>query len=144
MTSKEFLKSKLFDLSAEYPATTIKYYFDTFDNDHFICIHPKEDLDEIIAKVAMDIDREFIKSFPNESLSFISLDEHLSFDELVFEYLPTSILEIKTINVLKTKNSSKSHYSEKISYNQPLFRVRKISKEEILIEKEDDEFAFAA
>ncbi|HBR10665.1 MAG TPA: hypothetical protein DD740_00340 [Chryseobacterium sp.] len=144
MTSKEFLKSKLFDLSAEYSATTIKYYFDTFDNDHFICIHPKEDLDEIIAKVAMDIDREFIKSFPNESLSFISLDEHLSFDELVFEYLPTSILEIKTINVLKTKNSSKSHYSEKISYNQPLFRVRKISKEEILIEKEDDEFAFAA
>ena len=48
MTSKEFLKSKLFDLTAEYPATTIKYYFDAYDNDHFICIHPKEDLDNII------------------------------------------------------------------------------------------------
>lgn len=144
MTSKEFLKSKLFDLTAEYPATTIKYYFDTFDNDHFICIHPKEDLDNIIAKVAMIIDREFINFFPNESLSFISFDESLSFDELVFEYIPTSILEIKTINILKTTNSFKSHYSEKTSYNQPLFLVRKISKERIVIEKEDDEIAFAA
>ena len=48
MNSKDFLKSKLFDLTAEYPATTIKYYFDAYDNDHFICIHPKEDLDNII------------------------------------------------------------------------------------------------
>ena len=48
MNSKEFLKSKLFDLTAEYPATTIKYYFDAYDNDHFICIHPKEDLDNQI------------------------------------------------------------------------------------------------
>lgn len=94
MTSKEFLKSKLFDLTTEYPATTIKYYFDAFDNDHFICIHPKQDLDNVIAKVAMIIDREFINLFPNESLSFISLDQNLSFDELVFEYIPTSILEI--------------------------------------------------
>lgn len=144
MTSKEFLKSKLFDLTAEYPATTIKYYFDTYDNDHFICIQPKEDLDNIIAKVAMIIDREFIKNFPNESLSFISLDESLSFDELLFEYIPTSIIEVKTINISKTTNNFKSHYSEKIPYNQPLFLVRKISKETIVIEKEDDEFAFAA
>ena len=144
MNSKEFLKSKLFDLTAEYPATTIKYYFDAFDNDHFICIHPKQDLDNVIAKVAMIIDREFINLFPNESLSFISLDQNLSFDELVFEYIPTSILEIKTINISKTTNSFKSHYSEKTSYNQPLFLVRKISKETIVIEREDDEFAFAA
>ena len=144
MNSQVFLKSKLFDLTAEYPATTIKYYFDAYDNDHFICIHPKEDLDNIIAKVAMIIDREFIRNFPNESLSFISLDENLSFDELVFEFIPTSITEVKTINILKTKYNFKSHYSEKTPYNQPLFLVRKISKETIVIEKEDDEFAFAA
>lgn len=61
----------------------------------------------------MIIDREFIRNFPNESLSFISLDENLSFDELVFEFIPTSITEVKTINILKTKYNFKSHYSEK-------------------------------
>lgn len=144
MTSKEFLKSKLFDLSAEYPATTIKYYFDTFDNDHFICIDPKDDLDKIIISEAMAIDREFIKRFPIESLSFISLKDNLLFDELVYQYTPSSILEIKTINISDIAKSYKSHYTEKTSYTQPLFLVRKISKEAIVIEKEDDEFAFAA
>lgn len=144
MTSKEFLKSKLFDLSAEYPATTIKYYFDTFDNDHFICIDPKDDLDKIIISEAMAIDREFIKRFPMESLSFISLKDNLLFDELVYQYTPSSILEIKTINISDIAKSYKSHYTEKTSYTQPLFLVRKISKEAIVIEKEDDEFAFAA
>lgn len=144
MTSKEFLKSKLFDLSAEYPATTIKYYFDTFDNDHFICIDPKDDLDKIIISEAMGIDREFIKRYPMESLSFISLKDNLLFDELIYQYIPSSILEIKTINISDIAKSYKSHYTEKTSYTQPLFLVRKISKESIVIEKEDDEFAFAA
>lgn len=144
MTSKEFLKSKLFDLSAEYPATTIKYYFDTFDNDHFICIDPKDDLDKIIFSEAMGIDREFIKRYPIESLSFISLKDNIFFDELVYQYTPSSILEIKTINISDIAKSYKSHYTEKTSYTQPLFLVRKISKESIVIEKEDDEFAFAA
>lgn len=144
MTSKEFLKSKLFDLSAEYPATIIKYYFDTFDNDHFICIDPKDDLDKIIISEAMGIDREFIKRYPIESLSFISLKDNLLFDELVYQYTPSSILEIKTINISDIAKSYKSHYTEKTSYTQPLFLVRKISNESIVIEKEDDEFAFAA
>ncbi|UZU00051.1 hypothetical protein ODZ84_10990 [Chryseobacterium fluminis] len=144
MTSKEFLKSKLFELSAEYPATTIKYYFDTFDNDHFICIHPKDDLEKIIINEAMAIDREFIKKYSMECLSFIALDDSLHFDELVFEYTPSSILEIKTINISNVSASFKSHYTEKTSYTQPLFLVRKISREAIVIEKEDDEFAFAA
>lgn len=144
MTSKEFLKSKLFDLSAEYPATSIKYYFDTFDNDHFVCINPNSDLNTIIEKEALDLDRFFIRNFPSESLSFIKTDHNLQFDELVYEYIPSPIIDVKTINFSRIRKSYSAHYSESTEYNQPLYLVRKINKEEIVIEKEEDEFAFAA
>ena len=142
MTSKEFLKSKLFALSAEYPATAIKYYFDSFDNDHFVCIHPNSDYNSIIENEAMNLDRFFFFNFPSESLSFIEINSNLNFDELVYESKPTSILEAKTINISRLINKSFSHYSEKSEYNQPLFLVRKIEGDNVLIEEE--EFAFAA
>lgn len=144
MTSKEFLKSRLFTLSAEYPAAAIKYYFDSFDNDHFICIFPNSELSNIIRNEALEIDRHFINKFPSESLSFIEIDNNLQFDELVFEYQPTSKLEVKTINISKLVKTSNSHYFEKSIYKEPLFLVRKIEHKEIIIDKEENEFAFAA
>ena len=145
MNSKEFLKSKLFALSAEYPSTFIKYYFDTFDNDHFVCIFPKSDLDIIISEEAQEIDQEFLKLFPLESLSFIEIDNNLMFEELVNEYNPNPMVEAKTINIARLlKKYHSQHYTEKSIYQEPLYLVRKIAKEDILIEREDDEFAFAA
>ncbi len=89
MESKEFVKVQVEKLSKKYPFTTIKYYFDSFDNDHFICINSKIDLNNIFSEQAMrDIDREFISKFPNELLSFVLLDDYLEFGEdgeLVYE-----------------------------------------------------------
>ena len=87
MTSKEFLKSKLFALSAEYPATAIKYYFDSFDNDHFVCIHPNSDYNSIIENEAMNLDRFFIANFPSESLSFIEIKSNPSTNSYLYLYL---------------------------------------------------------
>ena len=71
-----------------------------------------------------------------------SINSNLNFDELVYESKPTSILEAKTINISRLINNSFSHYFEKSEYNQPLFLVRKIEGDNVLIEEE--EFAFAA
>lgn len=144
MTSKEFLKSRLFDLAAEYPATTIKYYFDNFDNDHFVCIYPNSDLDGIIEKEAIDLDRYFISYFPSESLSFIEIDNNLIFDELVCEFEPAIAREIKTVNFSNILNKYLNHYTESQEYKEPIFRVRKLSRDISMLEKENEEFAFAA
>lgn len=144
MNSKEFLKSKLFALSAEYPKCFVKYYFDSFDNDHFVCIQPKEELENIIKNEAQAIDSEFIKLYPYESLSFIEIDPNLVFDELVYKYSPAAFIENKRVNISQFLKKYFYHYSEKSSYDEPLYPVRNIASEEVYIEKEDDEFAFAA
>jgi len=88
MESKEFVKKQVKKLAEKYPFTTIKYYFDSFDNDHFICVDSKIDLDKIYSKQAWEIDKEFISNFPNELLSFMLLEDYLDFGEsgeLVYE-----------------------------------------------------------
>lgn len=117
MNSKEFLKNRLFNLSAEYPATTIKYYFDAFDNDHFVCIYPNADLEDIIAKKAIAIDRQFIENFPTESLSFIEVDYNLIFDELVAEFHPVINSMFKIINFDVKKSFIADRSFESSFYN---------------------------
>lgn len=144
MNSKEFLRNKLVGLTSKYPSTTIKYFFDAFDNDHFVGILPKSDLESIIENEAMDIDKVFLEQFPTESLSFIEIDETLEFDELVYEHKPNVISEFKRINLAKVLKQSSAQYSEKMPYLEPLYLTRKIAKEDVVILKEEDEFAFAA
>lgn len=143
MNSKEFLKSKLFALSAVYPATVIKYFFDAFDNDHFICIHPRKDLEAIWQHEARTIDREFITKFPAESLSFIEIDENLQFDELVYAIWPSPVVESKKVNISLVPSRSYQHHFQITPYTSDL-TVIKIEKEALIVEKEEDEFAFAA
>ncbi len=90
MQSQEFLKIKLDGLAVTYPATTFRYCYDNFDKDHFVCIDPIIDLQVIIEKEAVELDRFFIRNFPSESLSFIENREDLVFDQLVLEYQPAT------------------------------------------------------
>ncbi|HHM0729192.1 TPA: hypothetical protein ACRFJD_002220, partial [Elizabethkingia anophelis] len=101
MKSREFIKKKLEDLTSIYSNSIVKYYYDKFDNDHFICICPISSLQEITDRYSMEIDLEFIEKYPEESLSFIELDENLEFDELIFSYIPESKINSKTINVFQ-------------------------------------------
>lgn len=141
MKSKNFLISNLKEIVLKYPLSTIAYYFDSFDNDHYICISPSEELNKVINNEALSIDRQFLKLFPAESLSFISFDDNLSFDELVFHYEPQENVLFKNIRVLKITVGNEDTYkfktTEEFLYPAIVFE----SKDEIL---EDEEYAFAA
>lgn len=141
MKSKNFLISNLKEIVLKYPLSTIAYYFDSFDNDHYICISPSEELNKVIDNEALSIDRQFLKLFPTESLSFISFDDNLSFDELVFHHAPQENFLFKNIRVLKITVGNEDTYkfktTEEFLYPAIVFE----SKDEIL---EDEEYAFAA
>ena len=144
MKSKEFLKDKLSDLSIIYPATIIKYYFDTFDNDHFVCIYPNADLREIIEKQATIIDRQFINSFPTESLSFIDIEDALTFDELVAEFYPIISSKFTTINFEINDVVTADNYFESSFYNANFSNPYKIEDLATSAVAGSHEFALAA
>lgn len=144
MISKEFLKNRLFDLAVDYPSTIIKYYFDGFDNDHFICIYPNSDLKEIIAKEAIDLDRYFISHFPSESLSFIDADETLTFDELVAEFYPVINSKFTTINFAVNDVVMDDNYFESSFYNVNFLTHYKIEDLKTKAVAGCNEFALAA
>lgn len=138
MESKEFVKMQIEKLSKKYPFTTIKYYFDSFDNDHFICVDSKTDLDNIYSKQAWDIDKEFISNFPNELLSFMLLEDYLEFGEsgkLVYEKTYRfSKFEInnKNINLFSVKNKNDFRYKQKLE-----FTLKQNNEEKFLLLEED-------
>jgi hypothetical protein len=141
MKSKDFLISNLKEIGLKYPLSTIAYYFDSFDNDHYVCISPSEELNKVIDNEALTIDRNFLKFFPTESLSFISFDDSLSFDKLLFSHKPQENVLLKNIQVLKITVGNEDTYkfktTEEFLYPPLVFE----SKVEIL---ENEEYAFAA
>lgn len=143
MNSKEFLKKKLEELSSNYPNTTIKYYFDEYDNDHFVCIFPQHDLETIIDNEAMAIDRIFIKKYPSESLSFIEIDDNLMFDELVFAQYPI-LFNVQD----RTEINFNINFSTSIKYLQmdaeAIVVSANMENADLIIEQDSEEFAFAA
>lgn len=152
MKSKEFLKNCLQELACKYSNSTIKYYFDTFDNDHYVMIAPESDLQNIMQNDAINIDREFITKFPYESISFINKNDALSFDELVFYHLPftkmiTTKVEEQEKRVVNFRIDNfyprNFRVHNKIEYKEPLFRNKKVDTSPIPV-VEEDEYAFAA
>lgn len=93
-SSKEFLMERLELLAQSYPTSIIRYYFDTCDNDHFICVQPEETLVHILDNEAISIHKEFRNLYPRESLSFLDINEDLYFDELLFDYAPKPVLDL--------------------------------------------------
>lgn len=84
-SSREFLKREIKKIIKNNPNIKIKYYFDCFDEDHFLCFKTQEELDSIDIK---EMDLRFIKKFPNELLSFTLLEDYLEFGDsgtLIFE-----------------------------------------------------------
>ncbi|WP_288447891.1 hypothetical protein [uncultured Chryseobacterium sp.] len=152
MKSKEFLKNCLQELACKYSNSTIKYYFDTFDNDHYVMIAPESDLQNIMQNDAVDIDREFIAKFPYESISFINENDTLSFDELVFYHLPfvkmitTKVEEQdkRVVNFNITNFLSRNfRVHNKMEYREPLFRSKKVDSSPMPFAG-NEEYALAA
>ena len=107
MQSKGFIKNKLEELIKIYHNISIKYYFDKFDNDHFLLISPSEVLNDVVKNHAISIDMEFINLFPSESLNFIISEEDDSYDELVFSYIPRFDIVADSSDVLITNKPTK-------------------------------------
>jgi len=143
MESKEFVKKQVKKLAEKYPFTTIKYYFDSFDNDHFICVDSKIDLDKIYSKQAWEIDKEFISNFPNELLSFMLLEDYLDFGEsgeLVYEktyHFSKFEINNKNINLFSVKNKNDFRYKQDLE-----FTLKQNDEEKFLLLEED--YALAA
>ncbi len=157
MQSKNFIKNKLQELIEKYNNISIKYYFDKFDNDHFLIISPSEVLNDIVKNHAISIDLEFMDLFPSESLNFILSEEDESYDELVFSYIPkidsVSCFNASTINDISIKVKDKKQilknkefrtYSLESYYSNNWINFKTSNKSANIIEDVDDIYAIAS
>lgn len=142
MESKEFVIEQVEKLSKKYPFSNIKYYFDDFDNDHFICVSSKSDLNNIFSEQAWAIDEMFISKFPNELLSFILLEDYLEFGEsgeLIYETkLPVSNHR-ENSKILSLKEEKDYEFKENIEF--VLVQPKHHSRSILAL---DEHYAFAA
>lgn len=145
MESKEFVIEQVEKLSKKYPFSNIKYYFDDFDNDHFICVSSKSDLNNIFSEQAWAIDEMFISKFPNELLSFILLEDYLEFGEsgvLVCDKNFSTSLETisKNLGVFSFKDQKNFEFKERTEH----FLAKSKQDESVLLSELDEIYAFAA
>lgn len=87
--STDYVVEQLKFLVAHYPEIKIKYYFEDFDNDHFICLDTREN-EKLLYKeqYIQKFDKRFMLKFPDELLAFVLLEDYLEFatnGELIFE-----------------------------------------------------------
>lgn len=78
--STDYVVEQLKFLVARYPEIKIKYYFEDFDNDHFICLDTREN-EKLLYKeqYIQKFDKRFMLKFPNEMLTFVLLEDYLEF-----------------------------------------------------------------
>ena len=89
LKSTDYVVEQIKFLIARYPEIKIKYYFEDFDNDHFICLDTREN-EKLLYKeqYIQKFDKRFILKFPNEMLTFLLLEDYLEFatnGKLIFE-----------------------------------------------------------
>lgn len=89
LKSTDYVVEQIKFLIARYPEIKIKYYFEDFDNDHFICLDTREN-EKLLYKerYIQRFDKRFILKFPDELLAFVLLEDYLEFatnGELIFE-----------------------------------------------------------
>lgn len=141
MESKNFVIEQVKELAKKYPFSNIKYYFENFDNDHFVCIGSKSDLDRFFSSEVRKIDDVFIKKFPNELLSFILLEDYLEFGEsgeLIYETKLPTIHHRMNVKTLSLKEEKDYEFKENIEF----VLVKPKSNKPILVL--DEYYAFAA
>lgn len=140
MEAKFFLKQQIEKLTEKYPFITVKYYFDRFDNDHFVCL-PSSELNEILLEEAKIIQKEFIQRFPHQLLSFIEIDEELDFDELVYEK-KIEVLELnqRNLETFSVKDRNDFVFIENIAE----INIEKSNKLSTIAFELEEEYAFAA
>jgi hypothetical protein len=89
LKSTDYVVEQLKFLVARYPEIKIKYYFEDFDNDHFICLDTRENEKLLYREQYIQkFDKRFILKFPNEMLTFLLLEDYLEFatnGKLIFE-----------------------------------------------------------
>lgn len=143
MEAKFFLKQQIKKLTEKYPFITVKYYFDRFDNDHFVCL-PSSELNKILLKEAKIIQKEFIQRFPHQLLSFIEIDEELDFDELVYE----KKIEVLELNQLNQRNLETFSVKDRNDFafieNIAEINIEKSNKLSTIAFELEEEYAFAA
>lgn len=78
--STDYVVEQLKFLVARYPEIKIKYYFEDFDNDHFICLDTREN-EKLLYKeqYIQKFDKRFMLKFPDELLAFVLLEDYLEF-----------------------------------------------------------------
>lgn len=152
MQSKDFIKNKLIELIERYHNISIEYYFDKFDNDHFLLIHPSKVLDDILKNYAMSIDMEFIDLFPNESLNFIISESYDEYGDLVFSHIPSFSIDTYTTNILLSKDKEQTvkfkdfrTYSSELYYSSDWIKFKAPNKSLNDMQEEiDDVYALAS
>ena len=89
LKSTDYVVEQLKFLVARYPEIKFKYYFEDFDNDHFICLDTRENEKLLYREQYIQkFDKRFILKFPNEMLTFLLLEDYLEFatnGKLIFE-----------------------------------------------------------
>ncbi len=74
MTSVEYLKEKILELSVRFPSALFSYEYDQFSQMHLIQVKPQEiyDLDDVYKQIETKISIEFDNHFFPESVLFLS------------------------------------------------------------------------
>lgn len=80
LKSTDYVVEQLKFLVVRYPEIKIKYYFEDFDNDHYICLDTREN-EKLLYKerYIQKFDKQFMLKFPNEMLTFLLLEDYLEF-----------------------------------------------------------------
>ena len=105
MTSVEFLKVELQALAAKFPNVHIKYGFNTKIDLHIVELLPlieyttNKKLDEAWIPVSIN----FLQTFKDEEVNFISSDSRLSLKESIFEFNENACSEENIIAELFSK-----------------------------------------
>jgi len=106
MSSIEFVHNWIKKMSQKYPHLKIRYYFENFDNTHYIFLDPIDDyLDGEFGNDAYDFElMEFIPTFPYENLAFLPMEEYRfeNSNSLIFDNTSENrfFVEIKNIDLI--------------------------------------------
>lgn len=87
MKTKEFLISKLDELTLSFPSLKVSYFIDDFSNSNYIKILPSVEFSENLTykKHEINIILDFINKYPYEEIVFVSENHLLELSNLVYE-----------------------------------------------------------
>jgi hypothetical protein len=108
-------------MSQKYPHLKIRYYFENFDNTHYIFLEPINDyLDGEFGIEAYNFDiNEFIPSFPYETIAFLPMEEYEEefTNSLIFDNLLKNQFSIEPKKISHTFNNLFNNKNKEIIFN---------------------------